>query len=282
MTQVSDLVDKYGLRFHPRTTEAEILEEIATAILKEDRKDRGLHTTSVIRGDEYSWFTPFQWRKIRKRESHVGPSAWHSWDGATITIAPKDSLRTHKRPVVMGRLDNRSEPERVQSVGLRATCDMSGCHKETYGKGLCVAHWNQHKRAAPPRCQFDQDNILCAGLRVCYAPDLDKWYCHRHWRRYKAHGDASVTKRAPNNKKELTKCSLPDCDRPHHAHGLCHTHTERLQRTGSVQWKGSSKIKWMKDTPCSVEGCDRASHAKLMCEMHYLRWKRKSDRELDK
>ncbi len=32
-----------------------------------------------------------------------------------------------------------------------------------------------------------------------------------------------------------THCTLPECQRPHHSHGLCHMHAERLRRTGDAR-----------------------------------------------
>jgi len=67
-------------------------------------------------------------------------------------------------------------------------------------------------------------------------------------------------------------CSVPGCNRPHHARGLCQKHYDefrkkdrrarRLARAG-----GGNRVR-----VCSVPGCNRPHHARGYCKLHYARF----------
>lgn len=67
------------------------------------------------------------------------------------------------------------------------------------------------------------------------------------------------------------RCSVADCDRPHHAKGLCRLHYGRQMNTGSTELKPKApKVK----TPlgeCEVEGCSalKNSPGVQFCSRHY-------------
>ena len=63
----------------------------------------------------------------------------------------------------------------------------------------------------------------------CNKPHYGRGYCHKHYQRWKRHGDP-----LSNPFKTRGTCSAGDCDRPHHAGGYCSLHYRRLKRRGNT------------------------------------------------
>lgn len=67
---------------------------------------------------------------------------------------------------------------------------------------------------------------LC-GVDDCGGEVRARGWCNRHYLRWKAHGDPTITLK-PRDRR----CTIVGCDEPHKARGWCRTHYERWQRTG--------------------------------------------------
>lgn len=75
-------------------------------------------------------------------------------------------------------------------------------------------------------------------------------------------------------------CSVPGCDRRHHAQGFCDPHYRRTRRTGEP---GPAVIETQPPAPrrvgCLVQNCERPHRAKGYCNVHYNRQCRYGDAE---
>ena len=59
------------------------------------------------------------------------------------------------------------------------------------------------------------------------------------------------------------RCSVPGCDRPHHAKGFCGTHYLQYRQQ---QQLNQDELNYK---TCSVPGCNLPHHAKGYCKKHY-------------
>lgn len=130
----------------------------------------------------------------------------------------------------------------------------------------------------------------CAGLEVA------KTFCDTHYRRWKKHGDPTITK-----ERKRPVCSVPECGRPHAAHGFCPLHLHRWQKFGSTAapprgrrprtvctqcGKKAFAAKLCREhysemnvataPPCTEGGCENPRIARGLCSTHYNNWRRYS------
>jgi hypothetical protein len=71
-------------------------------------------------------------------------------------------------------------------------------------------------------------------------------------------------------------CTVDDCDRTPHAHGLCHRHYNAWRRTPNrPALPGEYRTKHPQ--ACVIEGCERPYHAHGWCHMHWMRWRHTGD-----
>lgn len=68
-------------------------------------------------------------------------------------------------------------------------------------------------------------------------------------------------------------CTIPGCDRPHHARGLCQAHYRRRARREStletVPVGELAKEGQRVQRRCRIHGCDRPHVARGLCGTHY-------------
>lgn len=282
--EVLTLSEQYGIK--PYKNKSEWLDAVATAILTEDRKEQ-------MRGGGYrfdelnEWLSPHQLKVRRRREELVSQSAFHSYDGASVTVAPHDSPKRHQVQQVWPRGNFKGEEDQR----LRKTvCDMPKCHilvtprkGASGGWGLCNRHYQRVRHYPHLVCEFDVNGVRCAGDRHLRLGGI--YYCTRHYARAKRYGDPTILKQPPPGKAQYQTCSIPGCNREHVAKGLCRPHWHRQHRTGEVtDSDGSLEIgaRYNRSPKCSAEDCDEPRYSKGLCKKCYERmaYRRRKDREM--
>ncbi len=107
-------------------------------------------------------------------------------------------------------------------------------------------------------------------MKLCLVPDCHsksycKDYCNLHYRRWKKHGDTSVTLKNKNR-----KCSVENCNGEHASKGFCGTHYVRFKKFGDLSPRQIKKT-------CIIDGCDKFLHGHGYCRKHYWRFKNNGD-----
>lgn len=94
----------------------------------------------------------------------------------------------------------------------------------------------------------------------------------------KVTGGRRASEPATTQKRAAKVCSVPDCMRPHLAHGLCCGHNHRREKGVSLTdpplraFRARSKTgsaATRERAPCAERGCDRPSHGQGLCGPHY-------------
>lgn len=106
-----------------------------------------------------------------------------------------------------------------------------------------------------------------------------KGFCQRHYKRYKAYGNAEAPRPA-RAKKVKPICSVEGCEITYHALGLCPKHLARFKRTGDTSVV--LKVSKYDDTQCTIiledaKRCRNRVNSKGMCVKHYNAWVRHND-----
>lgn len=73
----------------------------------------------------------------------------------------------------------------------------------------------------------------CAVAGCDHAGKLKRGWCDKHYKRWLRNGDPLVAKKAANSAAP-TYCTIPVCQRPHHARGLCKYHYGQQRRDGHI------------------------------------------------
>lgn len=73
------------------------------------------------------------------------------------------------------------------------------------------------------------DFVQCA-VDDCDRNAVTRGWCHKHYQRWRKHGDPTIVARPPRR-----GCDVEDCDRVHYGHGLCSMHHRRWREHGSVE-----------------------------------------------
>ncbi len=97
-------------------------------------------------------------------------------------------------------------------------------------------------------------------MKVCVIEDCNDRYegrgfCHKHYERWRIHGD-------PNFTKHRTHCIIENCNDTHRANGLCVKHNGRLKKYGDPYFTQHKLY-------CIIENCEDKHYAKDLCRYHY-------------
>ena len=111
-------------------------------------------------------------------------------------------------------------------------CNVEGCERPTYSKGLCEMHYRRVLR----RGEVGPASVITREKVMCIAEGCDKvaeaWgYCHGHYQRLLRHGVVNEKPLRPPGRL----CSVDRCPRPHKAQGYCAAHYKRYLATGDPQ-----------------------------------------------
>jgi hypothetical protein len=112
-------------------------------------------------------------------------------------------------------------------------------------------------------------------MRICTVDDCKtkhygQGYCHKHWKRWKAHGDPAYL---PVRHEKI--CIVSDCKRKQRANQLCDPHNKSWKSNGVVP-TGSVKhvvFRGIAGT-CLRSDCDELTRGSGYCDRHYARMKR--------
>jgi len=129
------------------------------------------------------------------------------------------------------------------------TCAFEGCGRKREKREWCGTHysrWRKHgdphvylKVAGPPKpCRAE-------GCERFVGDKGAKGLCSLHYGRLKAYGDPHAeiaVGEIPPWRIHGPTCSVPECDRPTHAHGWCSTHVGRYYRLGTVALPGNLSL----------------------------------------
>lgn len=74
--------------------------------------------------------------------------------------------------------------------------------------------------------------------------------------------------------KQITYCSIDECDRPCVGHGYCRKHYNRWYRYGDPT---ITKKTYRQEATCSVDNCANPSWAKGFCQNHYALMRRNGE-----
>jgi hypothetical protein len=114
-----------------------------------------------------------------------------------------------------------------------ATCNVDGCDRKHYARGLCEAHYRRRQRtgvtaASTPVGGADPTRRCFA--RSCDRPATEGGLCHAHYQRLRHTGEAN--ERQPIGRRRNDACRLASCRREAYARQLCRNHYRRLLRLG--------------------------------------------------
>ena len=136
-------------------------------------------------------------------------------------------------------------------------CSVDGCDLPHVARGYCSNHYSMFA---------DKDPCAIEG---CDRPsNSQKGYCLKHYKRWKRHGDASVTR---TTRQEIG-CKVDGCQSPHAARGWCKQHYYRWYYTGDPLTPiapSNGKI----PEPCKVPGCGGKRNGGGYCNKHGKRVK---------
>lgn len=100
--------------------------------------------------------------------------------------------------------------------------------------------------------------------RICSVNDCNNkheahGWCHKHYIRWKKHGDPfRVDKARSTRKKDLSKCLVDGCNKINLSTGLCRAHYLKNRRVTATKL-------------CSIDECKNPSYVLGLCNMHYIR-----------
>ncbi|MCA1711009.1 MAG: HNH endonuclease [Actinobacteria bacterium] len=109
-------------------------------------------------------------------------------------------------------------------------CDVEGCGRPRYARGLCGRHYKQQLRHG--QVQPESEPAACS-VDGCERRAVTRGWCHGHYLRWSRTGD--VRPEVPLTRPERGACSVDDCGRPHVSGGLCEPHRQRVRLTGELQ-----------------------------------------------
>lgn len=70
-------------------------------------------------------------------------------------------------------------------------------------------------------------------------------------------------------------CSIPNCGKPHYAHGVCNQHYQKWRSTG--EFGAYIQARKPKPTICAEPDCASEAHCRGFCKKHYSRVRRHGD-----
>lgn len=120
---------------------------------------------------------------------------------------------------------------------MERLCQVSGCGRIHYARGLCGLHYKRVRRHGDP--QSDVPALGSAPPQTCAVPACEhvveaRGWCHGHYLRWIRTGavrpDKPLTRRT-----QPEHCTVDNCDRRCHSKGLCKAHFRRLTTTGSIR-----------------------------------------------
>lgn len=107
------------------------------------------------------------------------------------------------------------------------------------------------------------DKLTCS-VDGCERPQKSRGWCLMHYKRWRNHGDPSITLIARGQET----CSVDGCDRKYRSGGYCGMHYQRVRTGRDIGPTGTIDTRKPK-TPCSVEGCEKNAKARGLCHNHY-------------
>ncbi len=69
-------------------------------------------------------------------------------------------------------------------------------------------------------------------IEGCDNQSAGRGWCHKHWLRWRKHGDPNVVLPKRRPRKYPPVCSVDGCEGKHHAHGYCSRHATRFTKLG--------------------------------------------------
>lgn len=80
-------------------------------------------------------------------------------------------------------------------------------------------------------------------VAACAEPHYAKGFCHKHWSRWRRHGDPLIAYKRTAPLPPQKQCTVKNCDKPALAKGLCSLHWQRNKRHGDPRHARYSSTK---------------------------------------
>ena len=113
-------------------------------------------------------------------------------------------------------------------------CDVEGCERPRYAKGLCQPHYKRRRRHGDVFAEvpIGRQVSVCAVEGCQQRVDAQGW-CHGHYQRWLRTGD--VQQEVPlGRRRQPDACLAEGCERAPVAKGYCGTHYKRAVKHGDV------------------------------------------------
>lgn len=141
-------------------------------------------------------------------------------------------------------------------------CQVDGCGKILYSKGLCSRHYHQVLRTGSILETYrDRPSTTCA-ISGCRGKLHIDGLCNKHYEQM--YFDGKI------NQEPDSICNVPSCIEPMRRNGYCERHSAQVKRTGKI-------IETYMDKPprvCDVDGCEKLHHSNGYCLNHSRQFNR--------
>lgn len=140
-------------------------------------------------------------------------------------------------------------------------CSIDACETQVYARGWCHKHYTRWRIHGDPLTNKARVRPDCK-VTDCAAKAVGHGFCPKHLQRWKKHGDPLYVR--------PTTCSVDGCDRARASkQGWCTMHLKRWKRHGDPEYQ--------RPTTCVIDECERLISGRGWCKMHYNRWERHGD-----
>lgn len=114
----------------------------------------------------------------------------------------------------------------------RNSAESSGFHGiiKTAPKSACNTRRGLTRSSGTSREGLPAMVPKTCSIADCEQASRARGYCHKHWKRWRKHGDPSVV--LVSSKPKYVGCAVVGCETKHHAHGYCSTHATRYKTNG--------------------------------------------------
>ncbi|MFD5848295.1 HNH endonuclease signature motif containing protein [Streptomyces chartreusis] len=141
------------------------------------------------------------------------------------------------------------------------TCMIEECDTVVYARGWCHRHYTRWRIHGDPAADYRRVRKPC-NIADCEQLATARGWCPKHYERWKKHGDPLYTR--------PVTCCIEDCERPRKSkQGWCSMHWKRWKRNGDAEYQ--------RPVICIIPDCENPVSGRGWCKMHYHRWERNGD-----